>query len=108
LNVQNNGGLCEKVMQQMDSLERTRDIKPLQSVLMPQPAAKEVTVQITQSIADWHMIKLIGMQGQIIKEQMLRQGQLSWSLEDVADGMYFISISNGFETIAKPLIVKHL
>ena len=108
LNVQNNGGLCEKVMQQMDSLERARDIKPLQSVLMPQPAAKEVTVQITQSIADWHMIKLIGMQGQIIKEQMLRQGQLSWSLEDVADGMYFISISNGFETIAKPLIVKHL
>jgi hypothetical protein len=107
LTVQSNVSLCSRIIHQMDSLERAHDIKPLQSILIPQPAAQEVTVQITQSISDWHSIKLIGIQGQIIKEQMLQKGQLSWSLEDVADGMYYISISNGFETIAKPLIVKH-
>ena len=106
LNTQNNGGICDRVMHQMDSAERDLAAKPLESVLMPLPAAQEVTIQITQSNNDWHMVKLINAQGQILKEQLLNQDRLSWTLEDVVDGLYYISISNGFETIAKPLIVK--
>jgi hypothetical protein len=78
--------------------------------LYPNPSDQEVVVDFVMEAPDEGRVRLLDLQGRILRDEQMREKRGRWTIEtrSLAPGLYFLqAISKDRVLLVKKLIVQH-
>jgi hypothetical protein len=90
---------------------QSAEVKAMELTVSPNPASNQLTIKFNVEKTQLIDVKVISTSGKLIYNQSASMPQgtqsLDLNIQDLAEGIYFVSVSTSNGSYTKPVVIKH-